>query len=73
MKPHLSNHARLRQIERALPDEDIAAALAGRVVEGDAQTWHYDNRTRTVVIVSSGKVVTIYRMHRKQVKRLLSR
>jgi hypothetical protein len=69
----LSLHARQRQEERQVDDESMAAALAGRVVERDGGTYHYDNHSRTLLIAVGDRVVTIYKAHKKTVKRLLSR
>jgi hypothetical protein len=69
----LSLHARQRQEERQVDDESMAAALAGRVVERDGGTYHYDNHSRTLLIAVDSHVVTIYKAHKKTVKRLLSR
>jgi len=66
-------HAKQRIWERNLSDEAIAAALAGRVVEGVWETYHYDRATRVCVVSSGDRIVTAFKMRKAQVKRLLSR
>lgn len=69
----LTSHAKHRLWERAIDDDAMAAALAGRVVETDEGTFLYDNASRTVLIVQAGHIVTAYRITRRQVKAKLSR
>lgn len=70
----LTNHARLRMEERALDDELVAAALAGRVVEINDNIYHYDRATRCCIVGAvDGAVVTMFRAKKSWVKRTLSR
>jgi hypothetical protein len=69
----LTNHARVRIIERCITDDELAAALAGREVEDTFATYHYDNGTRTLLVTDNGLVVTAFRATKRWVKVMLSR
>lgn len=68
----LSPHAQARIRERAITNDNIAAALAGR-----SRTTHqgricwYDRSSRTTLVVDPETltVVTVFRAHRSAVKR----
>lgn len=71
----LTYHAQRRIIERQLSQDDLAAALAGRVlVLFSGNHLCYDRHSRCAVIVDpcTCVVLTAYRMQKKDVKRILS-
>jgi len=72
----ISEHARQRIAERALPAEHLAAALDGRAYEqADGHVGYCDPRSRCLVVIDpqDAVVVTAYRLKRKQLKRRYSR
>lgn len=71
----LSPHAKTRMAQRAIPLEHIAAALCGRARPTHmGRIYYYDRRTRTVIVVDPAcdAVITVYRAHKSQVKRMFS-
>ncbi len=72
----LTTHAARRLHERALTDDQLAAALAGRAYEQvNGYTLHYDRSSRCAVVLNpqTGALITAYRLQRKQLKRHYSR
>lgn len=70
---NLTHHAKERLKLRAIGDDALAAALAGREVSIGGQLFYYDRRTRTIVVTEDNAIVTCYRLTKSEVKRRLSR
>lgn len=67
----ITRHAKIRIYWRNLSDDELAAALAGRVIvlrNGDHM--HYDRHSRCAVIINPHKdlIITAYRLKPKQIK-----
>jgi hypothetical protein len=69
----LTIHAEIRKRERGISDDDIAAALSGRVVQDGDRFFHYDRATRTLLVVEQDIVITMFRIRGKTIKRLVSK
>lgn len=68
----LSKHARCRIVERKVTEDELARALAGRVIEHSTRRYHYDAVSRLMLVVKDEIVVTLYRLKPAQAKRTLS-
>lgn len=72
----LTPHAAARIAQRGITPDHLAAALAGRSrPTHDGRTYYYDRSSRTVLVVEpkTQLVVTAFRAHRAQAKRLFGR
>lgn len=72
----LSEHAISRIAIRGLSADDLAAALAGRVfTQKNGNLLFRCSRSRCAVVIDprSGRVVTAYRLTKRQIKRRYSR
>ena len=69
----LTSHAKHQIEKRKITQDEIAAALAGRVTETNTRTFYYDNSSKVTVVVSGKEIVTVYRMFGKNIKKRLSR
>lgn len=75
MTYRLSAHAQARIKERRIPVEWLLSALEGRVARLPDQTLIFcDRASRCALVVNpeARVIITVYRMKRKQVKRVYS-
>ena len=72
----LTPHAYLRIQERNITPDELAGALASRVLPHQHGTqMHFDRSSRLAIIFNpqSHQIVTVFRLQRKQVKKWCSR
>lgn len=67
-----TKHFKQRKMERNIDEDRIAAALCGIRLNVDGREHRYvDRATRTYLVISDNKLITVFTLRPKQMKKLL--